>query len=167
MLSMRWWMFSLAVGAVVAFGFVAFDWAGRNEATGNSLLSPDDQALVALGSRIYTDNCASCHGINLEGQVEDWQSPGTDGLMPAPPHNETGHTWHHSDEVLFKITKFGIAKVTNLKDYKSAMPAYEDVLSDEEIIAALSFIKSSWPDEIRAGHDEMNARFSERPTETR
>ena len=87
--------------------------------------------------------------------------------MPAPPHDETGHTWHHPDQVLFDITKLGIVAAANLKDYKTVMPIYEGVLSDEEIIAVLSFIKSTWPEEIRAGHDEMNARYALEPPETR
>ena len=87
--------------------------------------------------------------------------------MPAPPHDETGHTWHHPDQVLFDITKLGIVAAANLKDYKTVMPIYEGVLSDEEIIAVLSFIKSTWPGEIRAGHDEMNARYALEPPETR
>lgn len=36
------------------------------------------------------------------------------------------------------------------------MPAYDDVLSDEEIVAALSWIKAQWPAGIRARHDELN-----------
>lgn len=132
-----------------------------------ALLTPGDRQTVAQGKQIYAENCASCHGANLEGQVEDWRSPGPDGLMPAPPHDETGHTWHHPDEILFKITKLGIVKAANLKDYKSAMPAYENILSDAEIIAVLSYIKSTWPDEVRAGHDEMNARYAMEPAETR
>jgi S-disulfanyl-L-cysteine oxidoreductase SoxD len=40
--------------------------------------------------------------------------------------------------------------------YKSAMPAYEDVLSDAEIIASLSYIKSRWPKEVVERHDQIN-----------
>ncbi len=43
-------------------------------------------------------------------------------------------------------------------DYASDMPVYEDVLTDDEIVAALSFIKSTWPQEIRARHDDLEAR---------
>lgn len=153
-----------AAGAMFYFGMKLL---GRNDAQANALLRPGDQSLVALGANLYAENCASCHGANLEGQVEDWRSPGPDGLMPAPPHDETGHTWHHPDEILFKITKLGIVKAANLTGYKSAMPAYEGTLTDEEIIAVLSFIKSTWPDEIQAGHDEMNARYAMEPAETR
>ena len=49
---------------------------------------------------LYAENCASCHGAKLEGQP-DWRSPGPDGVMPAPPHDRTGHTWHHGDGMLF------------------------------------------------------------------
>ena len=79
---------------------------------------------------------------------------------PAPPHDASGHTWHHPDEVLFRITKYGVAKAANLKNYESAMPAYEDRLSDEEIVAVLSWIKSTWPPEIRARVDRVNAEAS-------
>ena len=76
--------------------------------------------------------------------------------MPAPPHNKSGHTWHHTDDQLFEITKYGLAKTIGQKDYKTNMPIYEGVLSDEEIIAAFSYIKSTWPDNIRERHDQMN-----------
>jgi S-disulfanyl-L-cysteine oxidoreductase SoxD len=85
---------------------------------------------------------------------------GADGRLPAPPHDASGHTWHHPDELLFRITKFGVAKAANLKNYESAMPAYEDRLSDEEIVAVLSWIKSTWPPEIRVRVDRINAEAS-------
>lgn len=141
---------ALVVGAVISV-FSLKPQAG--------LLSPDDRRVVTQGAEIYTQSCASCHGENLEGQVENWQSPGADGLMPAPPHDETGHTWHHGDALLFEITKFGVAAAANHTDYQSAMPAYEGVLSDEEIIAVLSFIKSTWPEDIQTGHDVLNRQI--------
>src|SRR3546814_16576935 len=36
------------------------------------------------------------------------------------------------------------------------MPGYEGTLSDEAIVAVLSYIKSTWPAAIRARHDRMN-----------
>jgi S-disulfanyl-L-cysteine oxidoreductase SoxD len=118
-------------------------------------LKPDDATVTALGSKVYFAQCAACHGARLEGQP-NWRQRGADGRLPAPPHDASGHTWHHPDEVLFRITKFGVAKAANLKDYVSAMPAYEGTLSDEEIVAVLSWIKSRWPSDIRAAHDELN-----------
>jgi len=131
---------------------------GTETATG--LLNPADAIMVQIGSKVYASNCASCHGENLEGQP-NWRSPGEDGLLPAPPHDETGHSWHHTDDVLFGITKYGLAEFSGLEGYVSAMPIYKDVLSDEEIIAVLSFIKSRWPAEIQARHTEMNQKATQ------
>ena len=125
------------------------------------LLKPSDGQVIALGKDIYADNCASCHGEKLEG-APDWKRPDEDGYLPAPPHDESGHTWHHSDDVLFGITKLGVAKFAGLKDHKSNMPAYEGILGDEEIIAVLSFIKSTWSDRIKQIHDQRNLVAQER-----
>ena len=117
-------------------------------------LKPDDQDLVVLGELVYENNCASCHGVNLEGQ-ERWREPDADGYMPASPHNETGHTWHHPDEYLFLMTKYGLEEIIG-QEYPNNMPAYKDILSDEEILASLSFIKSTWSREIKLQHDKIN-----------
>ena len=115
----------------------------------NAQTSP---AIVSL----YQNNCASCHGVKLEGQ-KDWMSRLPDGLMPAPPHDETGHTWHHSDKYLFMITKYGIENIIGQK-YPNNMPAYKDILSDKEIISVLSYIKSTWPNKVKKIHDQINDR---------
>lgn len=118
-------------------------------------LRPDDAAVTALGRQVYAAQCASCHGARLEGQP-NWRERGPDGRLPAPPHDASGHTWHHPDEALFRITKYGVAKVANLKDYATAMPVYDGVLSDEEIVAVLSWIKAQWPADVRARQDALD-----------
>lgn len=129
-------------------------------------LRPDDSQLVLTGARIYARNCAACHGANGEGQG-NWRERGPDGLLPAPPHDASGHTWHHPDEQLFAITKYGLAKLIDQPDYRTAMPVYDGVLSDQEIIAALSWIKAQWPAEIRRRHDEINARYRQSQSQSR
>lgn len=119
------------------------------------LLKPDDVQVTTLGRQVYATHCAACHGTKLEGQP-NWRQRDAQGRLPAPPHDASGHTWHHPDETLFRITKVGVAKAANLASYESAMPAYEGVLTDAEIVAALSWIKAQWPVSIRAKHDEMN-----------
>ncbi|WP_320414783.1 cytochrome c [Palleronia sp. THAF1] len=109
---------------------------------------------MARGQEVYADNCAACHGANLEGQP-NWRAPGADGRLPAPPHNATGHTWHHDGDTLFRLTKYGAGALIGDPDYESNMPIYEDVLTDDEIIAVLSYIKSTWPRDIRDRHDVM------------
>ena len=112
-------------------------------------LKADDLAVVQAGETVYQAQCASCHGVELQGQPE-WRIRDEDGLLPAPPHDETGHTWHHADDLLFEITKFGPGAVIGDAGYKTMMPAYKDVLTDDDIVAVLSFIKHSWPEDERS-----------------
>ena len=107
----------------------------------------DDPEQLALGQRVYAEACASCHGDNLEGQP-NWRVRQANGRLPAPPHDETGHTWHHPDQQLFEMTKLGIEAIAP-EGYKSDMPGFADSLSDDEIWAVLAFIKSTWPAAIR------------------
>jgi mono/diheme cytochrome c family protein len=104
---------------------------------------PSDAAKVALGGKLYAEHCASCHGANLEGQA-NWRLRLPNGRMPAPPHDESGHTWHHPDHVLFGITKNGLVPPYAAADYQSDMPAFRDKLSDTEIWAVLAYLKSHW-----------------------
>ncbi len=146
----------LAVGLAILAGLgllLVADPFGRPSA--GHALRPDDARVLAQGQRVYRAHCAACHGARLEGQP-NWRVRGPDDRLPAPPHDAGGHTWHHADELLFRLTKDGVAKAAKLKDYASAMPAYGGVLGDEEIVAALSWIKSQWPAEVRARHDEIN-----------
>jgi len=140
---------SLALLGTAAGAF--YFWGVRAE---GRLLQPDDPAVVAVGAEVYSEHCASCHGANLEGEP-NWQRRKPDGKLPAPPHDQTGHTWHHDEATLFDITKFGTAKAANLEGYVSDMPIYDDLLTDAEIIAVLSFIKSTWPEAIRERHDQL------------
>jgi S-disulfanyl-L-cysteine oxidoreductase SoxD len=111
-------------------------------------LDTNDATVLATGQQVYAKHCAACHGGKLEGQPR-WRERDASGRLPAPPHDASGHTWHHPDDVLFRITKYGVAKTAKLKDYVSAMPTYEGVLTDAEIVAVLSWIKSQWPADIR------------------
>lgn len=155
MATKRLYLGLLAVGfaAAAAGGYVAF--VKGSDVAASRLLMPQDSQVTALGQRLYAENCASCHGVNLQGEA-DWQTPNADGTMPAPPHDVSGHTWHHDSQMLFDMTRDGVAETVGLEGYVSNMPAYRDILTDEEIIAVLSYIKSTWPDAIRAGHDRLD-----------
>lgn len=143
---------------LLAAGVGYFSWRAwdRQEAPPHSL-RPDDPQVLRVGERIYAQQCAACHGAKGEGQPS-WRDRGPDGLLPAPPHDASGHTWHHPDEQLFAITQQGLAELINQPDYRTAMPIYGGVLSDDEIVAVLSWIKAQWPPEIRRRHDEINAQ---------
>src|SRR5919109_872952 len=105
------------------------------------------KAVLAEGRTLYNQHCARCHGANLEGQP-NWKQRLPSARLPAPPHDASGHTWHHSDRVLFEITKKGPSALVG-SDYESDMPAFDGVLTDEQIRAVLAFIKSTWPERER------------------
>ena len=92
--------------------------------------------------------------ITLQGQA-NWRALDEDGYLPAPPHDETGHTWHHSDTNLFLLTKYGVSYFTK-EEYLTRMPRYETLLTDDEIIAVLSYIKSTWPQQIQTKQNSTN-----------
>ena len=143
----RWLIAAWAAAAILALAWWQFGDANPGR------IDPDDARLVALGREVYAKHCASCHGANLEGQP-DWRSRGPSGRMPAPPHDASGHTWHHPGDVLFGIVKEGVQKYAP-PGYQSDMPAYAGVLSDEQIVAVLSYVKSTWPADVRRRHDEL------------
>ena len=111
---------------------------------------PTDPAAIALGEGLYAEHCASCHGRELEGQP-NWRVRLPDGRLPAPPHDGSGHTWHHPNRQLFDITKHGTAKFAP-PGYAADMLGFGETLSDDEIWAVLAFIKSRWPKQVRDRH---------------
>jgi mono/diheme cytochrome c family protein len=129
---------------------------------GQSKADPRNFDQVALGRKLYAQHCSSCHGARLEGHP-DWQEPLPNGRMRAPPHDESGHTWHHTDEVLFAITKNGVVPPFARAGYQSDMPAFGSALSDEEIWAVLAFIKSYWTSrELLEARAEMLGNMQKR-----
>src|SRR5882672_6213227 len=135
-------VFILAAAVIVYYGRTELEKAPAP-------IDPRDAAQVERGRIVYETHCASCHGAQLQGQA-DWR-----GRLPAPPHDESGHTWHHPDEVLFRITKYGLVPPYAPKGYESDMPAFGNVLSDPDIRAVLAFIESRWPPEVVKLRNEM------------
>ena len=113
---------------------------------------------IVAGQSLYAENCASCHGANLEGQP-NWQSPNADGVLPAPPHDEAGHTWHHDDALLFEYTKLGGAvalEIRGVAGFNSGMPAFGETLTDDEIWDILAYIRSTWSERERGVQASRN-----------
>lgn len=117
---------------------------------------------LSVGQDLYKEHCATCHGVNLEGQA-NWRVPNDDGTLPAPPHDATGHTWHHDSQLLFEYTRLGGSVALaerGITGVASAMPAFGEILSDDEIWNILAFIQSKWPEAVQKmqasrtpGHD--------------
>ena len=143
-------VFIVAAGLFALFG--PCGWLGGGKAEGG--VDAADEALVALGKAVYADNCASCHGANLEGQP-DWRSRNPDGTLKAPPHDESGHTWHHPDRDMFDNIKHG-GQALAPPGFESAMPGFGETLSDRDIWAVLSYIHTSWPAKVVERQQRIN-----------
>ncbi len=148
-----------SAAGVFLFGVVALvGWyVVGTSGSGADIAAYRNADVVAEGAAIYERECAACHGADLEGQPE-WRTRDADGYLPAPPHDETGHTWHHPTAQLFEITKYGTEAVVG-GGYRSNMMGFGDVLTDEQILATLAYIKSTWPSRIIERHDEMDAAY--------
>lgn len=148
MLSRKIW-----IGAAVAVaigGAVFLLQPGKEE-----IPDSDKPFDLARGAQAYAEYCASCHGADLQGEP-NWRERKPDGRLPAPPQDETGHTWHHPDAILFEIVKRGTEALAP-PGYKSDMPGFADTLSDAEIRDVLAYIRSRWPEEIRARQAAISA----------
>ena len=121
----------------------------------------DDPARVVAGRLIYAQRCASCHGKRLQGQPL-WQLQDEYSAQRAPAHDESGHTWEHSDEELFHIIRNGRFSTTPPDD-PSYMPAFAGVLSDEQILDVTAFIKARWPVGLRISQSLLNPGYAGMP----
>lgn len=142
----------------LAAGIVVWAVLGRFSSSGSvpDSLAGFDRARVAQGKALYATNCASCHGAKGEGEP-NWKSSNPDGTYPAPPHDATGHTWHHSDKLLLEIIRDGGGRFESAT-FKSRMPAWGDRLSEEDRRAVLAYLKTLWGPEERRFQAEASAR---------
>ena len=142
---------AIAAIAVIAIAIlVALSWNTSEQPASEDLPIMPEIVDLSQGATLYAENCAACHGAELEGQP-DWRSPGPDGILPAPPHDDTGHTWHHSDSVLYNYTALGGNEVMARMGlpFDSGMPGFADILTPQEILNILAYIQSTWPDRIQ------------------
>src|SRR6266571_488592 len=144
----------LAVLIVLAAGVFYFGAGDRRR--DESRIDVRDPAQVSRGRVVYEQRCAACHGQRLEGQA-NWRARLPNGRLLAPPHDDTGHTWHHPDEVLFAIVKNGLVPPYAPAGYESDMPAFGPVLADEDIRAVLAYIENHWSGEVAKIREEMLA----------
>jgi len=122
-----------------------------------------DAAKAQRGKGTYQANCAVCHGPNAEG-ASNWATPGPDGLYPPPPHDDSGHTWHHSDRALYEVIHAGMGDPLRPSS-PLRMPAWGGKLSDVEIRAVIEYFKSLWSEEHRRWQWEQTLKdFAPTPT---
>jgi S-disulfanyl-L-cysteine oxidoreductase SoxD len=155
----------LLLGLGAATAALVLIWFGMQALTRSivDLADANDNAKVLAGRHSYRLYCSSCHGRLLQGQAL-WQLRDKDAYKRAPAHDESGHTWQHSDEELFHITKYGRFESTP-PDRVSSMPAFKNRLTDDQILAIIAFIKRGWPIGLRASQATLNPGYAGMPPE--
>jgi S-disulfanyl-L-cysteine oxidoreductase SoxD len=165
MTGVRGLWFGGAAVAVLAASAVATVLVLRTQAAPREHFADAENAETVLeGKRLYASHCASCHGRRLQGQLL-WQVRDEFAGRRAPAHDQTGHTWQHSDEDLFAMTKFGRFPTTPAT-VKSYMPAYAQNLSDGRILAVIAYIKATWPIGLRVSQALLNPAYAGMPQNT-
>jgi mono/diheme cytochrome c family protein len=96
---------------------------------------------VNQGTKVFQENCASCHGKQAAGGA-NWRQMGSDGKYPPPPLNGTGHAWHHPLSMLYQVISNGSP------GGQGNMPAWKEKLSQDEIVATIAWFQSKWSEEI-------------------
>ena len=134
---------TLAVIAVVVAAFAAL-MIGQIKPSSGSLTA---SAEPARGKQLYDKYCVSCHGVEGRGQP-GWQVQ----ARRAPPLDSSAHAWHHEDAQL-------LAMILDKPAPDSVMPAWRGVLSREDALDIVAYMKSLWTPYIRAncqGAKHMN-----------
>ena len=145
--------------ALVPMGIGYWIWSASSSSQNDrDWIAPSEGQAYIQGKALYDQFCASCHGVNMQGQF-NWQQRMANGRLPAPPHDDSGHTWHHPDWQLIEMIKIGFVGGVNAPaGYESDMPGYESVLSDEQIELILAYIKTFWSPEILEAQKEISAQ---------
>lgn len=120
------------------------------------LEQPQDAEPIRAGRVIYQQSCATCHGAQGEG-APNWQLPNAQGEMPAPPHNEAGHTWKHADGMLYQIIQQGWRDPFN-KTKRLTMPPFAGKLTPTQTRDVIAYLKTLWTSEQRRFQQDESRR---------
>ena len=108
---------------------------------------------VEEGAVVYFENCFFCHGDNLDGKGHF-----VDALNPRPANFVNTGTIAQLQEsyVFWRISKGGRGLPSEGAPWNSSMPAWEDVLTEEEIWKVIMYIyeaSGSEPRRWEEGHE--------------
>lgn len=123
------------------------------------------QQRIDAGRRLYQLQCAACHAARAEGQP-GWEGVNAAGEKPAPPHDRSGHTWKHSDAMLYRIVAQGWRDPFN-KTQRLTMPPFGQTLAPDEIRDVIQYLKTLWTPRQRAFQREESHQAPFPPTTER
>jgi mono/diheme cytochrome c family protein len=143
------WTFAMAIAALLGCTPEGKPPAAAAQAPAVERIG--DRAVLARGSELYQQHCASCHGTSAQG-APNWQKSGPDGKYPPPPLDGSAHAWHHPMVALKQTIQEGTQRLGG------AMPAWKGKLSEADTDALIAWFQSTWPDEIYATWADMDRR---------
>ena len=123
---LRWAGTGMLVAALIGGGFACSAAAVPTVYVPSPL--PYSVETLAVGQQVYFDACASCHGAHGYGD-----GPAAAGLAKPPADLARQHAAHHSDGTLWWWVTHGRGE--------GAMPAFADVLDDQQRWAAVGFLR--------------------------
>lgn len=146
------WVWVFSVLFLFAMGFYLGRYSGSWSTVAHEVESPASTAAdpvkrVVDGKLVYVGVCQTCHQENGAG-------------VPGQYPPLAGSEWLTRDpETPVRIVLFGLEGAITVKGvgYNNKMPAFHDKLTDDEIAAVLTHVRSSWGNGAPAVTEEMVA----------
>ena len=119
-----WSILFLIVGFFTIEG-MAHGWmAPKKAANIKNPIALNDKS-TERGKEVYNQNCAACHGDNIEGLAAE-----AAGLEMSPPNLKKRLRTHSDGDFFWKI-----------KEGRGDMPSFNDDLSDEQVWEVINYIR--------------------------
>ncbi|WP_035968007.1 cytochrome c [Bradyrhizobium sp. YR681] len=103
-------------------------------APSSALPTTESSLLISLGKTVYDKNCASCHGTQGEGKPPHW----------PPLANNQSIEMQSAVNPIRMVLNGGYPPGTRGNPMPYGMPPFAGLLSDNEIAAVVSYIRTAW-----------------------
>jgi len=128
----NWKLIATALTGLVIAAFLALSyWPKSASVLAAASAKPEH------GEALYQQYCVACHGAKGVGEAS-WQTR----ERGAPALDSTGHAWHHGDAQL-------VSMILDKPAPDSKMPAWNGILSKDDALDLLAYIKTLWTPYIR------------------
>ncbi|MET4295393.1 mono/diheme cytochrome c family protein [Bradyrhizobium sp. LB8.2] len=103
-------------------------------AASSALPTTESSLLVSLGKTVYDKNCARCHGAQGEGKPPHW----------PPLANNQSIEMQSAVNPIRMVLNGGYPPGTKGNPMPYGMPPFAGLLSDNEVAAVVSYIRTAW-----------------------
>jgi mono/diheme cytochrome c family protein len=100
----------------------------------SALPTTESSLLISLGKTVYDKNCASCHGTQGEGKPPHW----------PPLANNQSIEMQSAVNPIRMVLNGGYPPGTKGNPMPYGMPPFAGLLSDNEVAAVVSYIRTAW-----------------------